>query len=103
MNWDKQWEEHKRKNPVGCAAMCNTCGGSSISDCMCAKQRWIQDRQREEDFMSSMSNPSFRQLVFPAVGTHQCFWCKDHVDSVASIILISKARNLCKHCINKLM
>ena len=35
---------------ASCAAICSTCGGSSISTCRCARQRWESKLTEEQIF-----------------------------------------------------
>jgi hypothetical protein len=97
-DWNAKWEAYKRQYPVNVCVICDKCKGSSASDCECAKQRWI-DKQRWMDVTPHVSaQPPPMQPP-----RSQCFWCKTHVDNVASIVLLSKPRDLCAKCVMKLV
>lgn len=91
-DWDARWEEHIT-GMGGVCAICNTCGGGrSSSFCECAKRRWIEDEKRyEADFGRRRD------------ATTLCFLCAVPSDSLASVKLLNKPRDLCAKCIVKLM
>jgi len=121
--WDAKWEQHKRDYPVGVCAICPKCGGSSMSNCPCAQQNWITEQQRHANFgpprpetsrplpglealliaEKRISESVWEDLLETPVQLEQCFWCQKQVESVISVKLLNKSRNLCKECINKLM
>ncbi len=91
-DWNNGWEQHKRDYPIGVCAICPKCGGSSMSDCPCAKQSWIINEQQRHG-----------QVPSPPIQLEQCFWCQKQVVSVANVKLLNKYHNLCRECIIKLM
>lgn len=41
---EQEWYE-RNKTSAELHAICNTCGGSSISNCACAKARWMENKK----------------------------------------------------------
>ena len=47
---------------ASCAAICSTCGGSSISTCRCARQRWESKLTEEQIFQEMKKMDANRDI-----------------------------------------
>jgi hypothetical protein len=100
-DWNAAWEQH-RKGMAELHAICNSCGGSSISSCACAKARWINEQRAfPAPFPFGAREPAFNPHIEPK--ETKCFMCETYTDATAPVVLLNKPRDLCKKCINKLM